>query len=50
VLRNVERWHLRWGDGVPGPAVIEQLDATMVVHPDYEAQVDQRDNLLLRRR
>jgi N-methylhydantoinase A len=46
----VDRYRLRWGDVVPGPAVIEELDSTTVVHPDDEAQVDQYGNLLLRRR
>jgi N-methylhydantoinase A/oxoprolinase/acetone carboxylase beta subunit len=34
---------------VPGPAVIEEIDSTTVVHPGYEALVDD-GNLLLRRR
>jgi N-methylhydantoinase A len=46
----VDHYRLRWGDAVPGPTVIEELDATTVVHPAYEAQVDQYGNLLLRRR
>jgi N-methylhydantoinase A len=46
----VDRYHLHWGDQVPGPAVIEEFDATTVVHPDYAALVDQHGNLLLRRR
>jgi N-methylhydantoinase A len=45
----VDRYRLRWGDVVPGPAVIEELDSTTVVHPDYQTQVDQFGNLLLRR-
>jgi N-methylhydantoinase A len=45
----LDRLRLRWGDVVPGPAVIEELDATTVVHPGYQAQVDQHANLLLRR-
>jgi N-methylhydantoinase A len=45
----VDRYRLCWGDVVHGPAVIEELDATTVVHPDYEALVDQQGNLLLRR-
>jgi N-methylhydantoinase A len=45
----VDRYGLRWGDQVPGPAVIEELDSTTVVHPNYEALVDQHGNLLLRR-
>jgi N-methylhydantoinase A len=43
------RQHLRWGDMVPGPAIIEELDATTVLHPGYQAQVDQHGNLLLQR-
>jgi N-methylhydantoinase A len=46
----VDRYHLRWGDVVPGPAVVEELDSTTVVHPDHEVEVDQHGNLLLRRR
>jgi N-methylhydantoinase A len=46
----VDRYRLRWGDVVPGPAVIEEVDSTTVVHPGYEALVDDYGNLLLRRR
>jgi N-methylhydantoinase A len=46
----VDRYHLCWGDVVPGPVVIEELDSTTVIHPGYAAQVDQYGNLLLRRR
>jgi N-methylhydantoinase A len=46
----VDRYRLCWGDVVPGPAVIEEVDSTTVVHPGYEALVDQYGNLLLRRR
>jgi N-methylhydantoinase A len=46
----VDRYHLHWDDVVPGPAVIEEFDSTTVVHPGYEALVDQHGNLLLRRR
>jgi N-methylhydantoinase A len=45
----LDRLRLRWGDVVTGPAIIEELDATTVVHPGYQAQVDQPGNLLLRR-
>jgi N-methylhydantoinase A len=45
----LDRTRLHWGDVVHGPAVIEELDATTVVHPEYQAQVDQHGNLLLRR-
>ncbi len=45
----LDRLQLRWGDSVQGPAVIEELDSTTVIHPDYQARVDQHGNLLLRR-
>jgi N-methylhydantoinase A len=44
-----DRTRLCWGNVVPGPAVIEELDATTLVHPGYEATVDQHGNLLLHR-
>jgi N-methylhydantoinase A len=46
----LDRSLLRWRDVIPGPAVIEELDATTVLHPGYQAGVDQYGNLLLRRR
>jgi N-methylhydantoinase A len=46
----VDRYHLCWGDVVPGPVVIEELDSTTVIHPGYAVHVDQYGNLLLRRR
>jgi N-methylhydantoinase A len=45
----LDRLRLRWGDVIYGPAIIEELDATTVIHPGYQAQVDQLGNLLLRR-
>lgn len=45
----VDRTRLCWGNVVPGPAVIEELDATTLVHPGFQATADQYGNLLLRR-
>jgi N-methylhydantoinase A len=45
----VDRTRLRWGNVVPGPAVIEEMDATTLVHPGFQATVDQYGTLLLRR-
>jgi N-methylhydantoinase A len=45
----LDRAMLRWGDSVPGPAVIEELDSTTIVHPGYQAQTDRYGNLLLNR-
>lgn len=45
----IDRSRLLWGNIVPGPAIIEELDATIVVHPEYQAEVDQHGNLVLHR-
>lgn len=45
----LDRALLHWGDTIQGPAVIEELDATTVVHPGYQVRVDQYGNLLLQR-
>jgi N-methylhydantoinase A len=45
----IDRSRLLWKNVVHGPAVIEELDATIVVHPGYQAEVDQQGNLLLHR-
>jgi N-methylhydantoinase A len=37
------------GEGVTGPAIIEQMDTTTVVPPGWTAHVDTVGNLLLRR-
>jgi N-methylhydantoinase A len=44
----LDRARLRWGNVISGPAVIEELDATTLVHPGYQAAVDQYGNLVLR--
>jgi N-methylhydantoinase A len=37
-----------WADGrLVGPAIIEQVDATTVIHPGYTARVDGYGNLLI---
>jgi N-methylhydantoinase A len=45
----LDRARLRWQNVVPGPAVIEELDATTLVHPGYQAAVDHYGNLLVHR-
>ncbi len=42
-----ERSRLRPGAELTGPAIVEQLDATTVVHPGDHARVDARTNLAL---
>ena len=34
---------------VEGPAVVEEVDSTIVIHSGYEASVDRFGNLLLRK-
>ena len=45
-----DRMMLPVGTVVPGPAVLEQADATTFVEPDLEAVVDEFGNLLVRRK
>ncbi|HEV8633979.1 MAG TPA: hydantoinase/oxoprolinase family protein [Chloroflexota bacterium] len=42
-----DRRRLGAGATLHGPAVVEELDATTVLHPGYRAQVDPHGNLLL---
>jgi N-methylhydantoinase A len=42
-----ERDHLRMGVRLHGPAIIEQVDSTTVVHPGQSLEVDEYDNMLL---
>ena len=41
------RYKLGSGDGITGPAIIEEVDSTTVIHPDYQAVVDEFGNLWL---
>lgn len=43
-----DRYGLGAGHVVEGPAVVEELDSTTVIHPGYQALVDGFGNLLLR--
>ncbi len=43
------RYGLAAGARIAGPAVVEELDSTSVVHPGYAATVDTMGNLLLSR-
>jgi N-methylhydantoinase A len=44
-----DRYTLGGGAVVAGPAVVEELDSTTVVHPGWRAEVDGYGNLLVRR-
>jgi N-methylhydantoinase A len=45
----IDRALLLYGNVVHGPAVVEELDATTLIHPGYQATVDQHGNLVVRR-
>jgi N-methylhydantoinase A len=44
-----DRYRLPPGGVIAGPAVIEEFDATTVIHPGYQALVDGFGNLLINR-
>jgi N-methylhydantoinase A len=44
-----DRYRLRAGNRVPGPAIVEQVDTTTVIEPGFVATVDPFGNLLLDR-
>jgi N-methylhydantoinase A len=37
------------GDVIAGPAIIEQMDTTIVVAPDFSGRVDESTNVVLTR-
>jgi N-methylhydantoinase A len=43
----IDRYQLRAGDTISGPAVIEEFDSTSVIHPGYKAIVDKYGNMLM---
>ena len=44
-----DRYKLQPGLEVPGPAIVEEIDSTTVIHPGYRAVVDNSGNLFLHR-
>ena len=38
-----------WVASFAGPAVVEELDSTVVVHPGFDVEIDDVGNLLIRR-
>ena len=47
--RIYDRYRLRAGAVIAGPAIVEEFDSTTVIHPGYVAMVDRFGNLLLTR-
>jgi len=42
-----DRYRLTWGNVIKGPAIVEDKDATTVIHPGYRAEVGRYGNLIL---
>ena len=42
-----DRYRLRPGEIIAGPAIVEEFDSTTVIHPGYVARVDKFGNMLL---
>lgn len=44
---SYDRCRLAAGDGVEGPAIVEEMDSTTVIHPGFRGEVDRYGNLLI---
>ena len=44
----LDRTKLLSGNVIAGPAIVEEHDASTLVHPGWEATVDQHGNLVVR--
>ena len=42
-----DRYRLRCDNRIPGPAIVEEMDSTTVIHPDCHAAVDVYGNLII---
>ena len=42
-----DRYALQSGNEIQGPAIMEEVDSTTVVHPGYRVDVDRYGNLFL---
>ena len=44
---SYDRYRLAAGDVVEGPAIVEEMDSTTVIHPGFRGEVDRYGNLLI---
>ena len=44
---SYNRYKLTAGMLIKGPAILEELDSTTVIHPNYEGEVDDFGNILI---
>ncbi len=42
-----DRYRLACGNRIDGPAIVEEVDSTVVIHPGYVAEVDRYSNILI---
>ena len=42
-----DRYRLGPGHAFPGPAIVEEIDSTSLIHPGFQAKVDRYGNLLV---
>jgi len=45
---SYDRYQLAAGAMIEGPAIVEEMDSTTVIHPGFRAEVDRYGNLLIR--
>ena len=48
--QRYDRYRLGAGQVIVGPAIVEEVDSTTVIHPGYEGEVDRFGNLFVRKR
>ena len=42
-----DRYKLKFNDCIDGPAIVEEIDSTVVILPDYQAEVDRYGNIYI---
>ena len=45
---SFDRYRFRAGGVIEGPAIVEEMDSTTVIHPGFRGEVDRYGNLLIR--
>ena len=45
---SYDRYRLPAGGAFEGPAIVEEMDSTTVIHPDFRVETDRYGNLLTR--
>ena len=45
---SYDRYRLPAGGVIEGPAIVEEMDSTTVIHPDFRVETDRYGNLLTR--